>query len=100
MSNKENGYTKEYIRKMIQEDNSWLERGILAVYSKQTQDEQKVKQARHRNGYGFNSADASYLSYVAEFLLSGRKLSGYNIEKARKRMLKYSGQLARIANEE
>jgi hypothetical protein len=96
---KENGYTKEYVRKMLQENDAWLERGILAVYSKQTEDEQGAKDTLHRNGFGFNVADAKYLSYVADYLLSGNHLSGYHIGKARKKMLKYSGQLAKIANE-
>ena len=95
----DNKYTKEYVRKMLQENQTWLERGIVALYHKQTEDEMASKDTHHRNGCGFNVADAKYLSYVAEYILSGRGLSGAHLEKARGKMLKYSGQLARIANE-
>lgn len=92
-------FTKEYIRKMLSEDIVWLERGVLAIHSRQTEDEREAHDTHHRNGFGFNSADAKYLSYVADYLLSGNHLSGSNVAKTRSRMLKYSGQLARIANE-
>lgn len=94
-----NEYTKEYIRKMLTEDIAWLERGVLAVHSRQTEDEREAHDTHHRNGFGFSAADAKYLSYVADYLLSGKHLSGSHVEKTRRKMLKYSGQLARIANE-
>ncbi|MFW6047247.1 MAG: hypothetical protein ACOCP4_05625 [Candidatus Woesearchaeota archaeon] len=95
-----NKYSKEYIKSKLSKDQGWLERGVIALYRKQTEDEQGSKNTRHRNGKGFNIADAKYLSFIAEYLLSGNHLSGYHIEKVRNKMLKYSGQLARIANEE
>jgi len=92
-------YTKEFVRKMLTTDIVWLERGVLAIHSRQTEDEKVAHDVHHRNGFGFNAADAKYLSYVADYLLSGKHLSGSHTERVRRKMLKYSGQLARIANE-
>lgn len=91
-------YTTEYIREKLQTDQDWLERGILAIYQRQTDEEQQVGETIEDNGIGFNGADANYFTYIAGYLQSGRHLTGDHIERSRQRMLKYSGQLERIAN--
>ena len=40
------------------------------------------------------------MSYCAKWILSGKHLSGEHLNKARKHILKYSGQLEKIANGE
>lgn len=95
----DNKYSKEYIRNMLIESQSWLERGILAIYRGQTSDEVAFKNSRHRNKRGFNAADAKYLSNIAEMILSDTDLSQGQVKESRRRMLKYSGQLADIVNE-
>jgi len=72
----------------------------LAIYNKQTSFEKSAGETTEHNGIGFNGVDAKYLSWVATYLKSGRHLSGAHIEKTLKRMLKYSGQLARIVSNE
>lgn len=89
----------EQIRRNLATNRVWLERGVLAIYAYQTDDEQAAHSTRRDNGVGFNAADAPYLSYVATWLRQGRHLSGSHLQKTRERMLKYAGQLARIANE-
>lgn len=93
-------WTKEEIRKNLEQSLAWLERGVLAIYARQTQEEQYVGETREHNGVGFNGPDSGYLSYVARWLEDGNHLTGYHVEKVRKRMVKYAGQLARIANGE
>lgn len=93
-------YRKEEIKKHLNNDIRWLERGVLAIYKLQTQDEQHEKETLLNNNIGFNGADAKYLSYVAEYLKAGKHLSGDHVTKVRKRLLKYSGQLCKIANKE
>jgi hypothetical protein len=77
---------------------AWVEAAILALYNRQTSDEQAGGETRHDNSVGFNHADAKRMSFVAEFLKSGKHLT---YEKALNvygpRLRKYSGQLARIA---
>jgi len=75
-----------------------VESAILALYAKQTSDEQAGGDTRHNNAQGFTSADAKRMSFVAEFLKSGKHLTH---EKALgtygRKLQKYTGQLARMA---
>lgn len=91
--------TRGEIEIRMQEDLRWLERAIVAIYERQTAAEQAAGQTREHNGIGFNGVDAPFLTYLAEWILSGKHLSGKFLIKARKRMVKYSGQLQRIAME-
>ena len=90
--------TKEEIRKKLETNQKWLERGILAIWEYQTAWEQRASTTIERNGVGFNGVDGSYFAYIVGWLEAGKHLNGRHLEKSRKKMLKYSGQLARIAN--
>lgn len=89
---------KAKIESKLSSSPAWVERAILALYERQTVDEQEGGETRHDNKQGFTSADAKRMSFVAEFLKRGRHLTS---EKALgvygPRLRKYSGQLARIA---
>ena len=91
-------YTKTMIQTKLNENQHWLERAILALYKRQTADEQERERTRHRNRIGFNSCDAPFLTSLAKWLLSGRHLTEKQCYKARIKVAKYAGQLARIAN--
>lgn len=98
-------YYKSMIRAKLAFNQKWLERGILAIDDRQTQDEQDSQETRHNNKRGWNYTDATPGSEMARYIRhsgkpEGTRLSGYQAEKARKFMLKYAGQLARIANKE
>lgn len=77
---------------------AWVEKAILVLYDRQTSDEQATQETGHNNAQGFTSADARRMSFVAEFLKSGKHLTR---EKALgtygRKLQKYAGQLARIA---
>lgn len=92
--------TKEFIAFKIASDQRWLERAILAIYKRQTHDEQRDEQSKYHNFRGFNGPNAKRMTYYACWLKSGRSLSGRHLEDARHRVQKYCGQLLRIANEE
>ena len=91
-------YSKEYIKEKLRTNRRWLEKGVVSIFNCQTNDEQVSRRTTHRNNMGFSAADAGYLSYVAKYLIDGGRLSGYHLENTRKKMLKYAGQLERIAN--
>ena len=91
-------WTKLQIKEKIKYSQGWLERAILAIYKRQTADEQRAEDTRYKNHIGFNAADAHYLTYCAKWLLKGKHLSEHHIEKARSRVIKYCGQLVQIAN--
>jgi len=91
-------------RVMIQENMRdsyhWLTRGILAIYDRQTADEQTTEQTRYHNGVGFGATDAEILSSFAKQLQKGRTLSQKQVTIATRLMMKYAMQLARIAREQ
>ena len=93
-------WTKDKIRENLQKSDHWVERAVLAIYEKQTNDEKKIEDTKLRNGVGFNAADARRLTYYAKYLGSGKNLTGKHKEIARNKILKYSNQLTKIANGE
>lgn len=104
-------WTKQEIRLALENNNAWIIRGISAIYAYQTASEQDAQQTEDRNDVGFNSADSEILSSFAEQITAWNNtpardrrydspLSPKQIQLARRRMKKYAGQLARIANGE
>lgn len=91
-------HTRETIKQNILNDNRWLERAIMAIYRMQTDSEKINKQTEQVNNVGFNSADARLGSYYATYIMKGNRLSGHHIDRARKLIIKYAGQLENIAN--
>ncbi len=88
---------KAKFKDKILTDQRWLERAILAIYNRQTEDEKTQEATLKHNKVGFTGADARLLSYYASWILKGNHLSGVHVERARKRIVKYAGQLADIA---
>lgn len=91
-------WKKEQIVEKLAACQRWLERGVLAIYELQTEDEKKSHVTVHHNKVGFSEFDASFFTYIAEYLKSGNHLSNGYVEKVRNRMMKYAGQLTKIAN--
>ncbi|MGD9678115.1 MAG: hypothetical protein AB7V16_07095 [Vulcanibacillus sp.] len=91
-------FTKDFIKEKLLSDTRWLEHGVLAIYNRQTYEEKNIEKTKEHNGVGFTSSDARYLTYVAKWISSGKHLSGRHLEKTRRQMVKYSGQLTKIAN--
>ena len=91
-------WTEDEIRDYIQTNDKVLYGAIKKLYDEQTEDEKVAGQTKHYNNVGFNGADSRFMSSVAEFLIK----RGYLTEKqkfaARKRMVKYTKQLTRLAN--
>jgi hypothetical protein len=95
-------YTKEMIKEKLATDNRWLEHGIVAIWNYQTTSEKAAGVTKELNGVGFNGCDAEFLSSLAEWIKksnrpSGEKLSVKQAAIARRKMLKYAGQLSKIA---
>lgn len=91
-------WTKDTVRAELLAKDNWVERGVVAIFKKQTEDEQRVEQTNRDNGVGFTGVDAHLLSSFAKQLLRGRRLSDNQLRWARRKMLKYAKQLAKIAN--
>lgn len=89
--------TAEYIGYVLTTNDKAVERAIVVLYNRQTNDEKRDKNTRHRNGRGFNGADARIGSYLAEWILKGNRLSGKWMLKARELAFFYMGQLVEEA---
>lgn len=91
-------WTKEEIGEKIKRDDNWLVRGLLAIYDRQTEEEQSTHSTQVHNGIGFNAYDAEFLTNSAKWYKNKGFLTKKHLNAVRKAMIKYSGQLARIAN--
>lgn len=91
-------WTKQEIKLNIAMNDAWVIRGMLAIYARQTASEQNAGETQEDNGIGFSGVDAFILSSFCEQYKARKFLSPKQMEMARKKMLKYSRQLAEIAN--
>ena len=91
-------WTKITILDKLDNSDEMVRRSLLRLYSEQTADEQAIGTTTDSNGYGFNGVDAEFMSSVAKFLTDKGYLSPKQIDFARKKLRKYSGQLAKLAN--
>jgi hypothetical protein len=87
----------DYIKWLLNMNDRAVERAIVAIYNRQTADEQSAQDTKHSNGIGFSGADARLGSYYAKWVLSGKNLTGNHLMKARMMSYKYVRQLSEIA---
>lgn len=92
-------YSIEQIKDLLKNNDKAVERAIVAIFNRQTESEKTTESTVEKNGVGFNGFDAKFFSSLAQQIQSGRTLSAKQISFARKGILKYSKQLASIANE-
>jgi hypothetical protein len=90
-------WTPDTIKALLDRSDKAVERAVVAIYERQTVDEQDAGETRHRNHRGFASCHAHLGSYYARWIESGRHLDGKHLEKARRMMRWYTGQLLEIA---
>ena len=87
-------YTKEEIQHNLSTNPKWIERSLIVLYQRQTQDEQNSGGTIVHNNVGFNSSDSRYLSYCSRWLLQGKHL-----EKCGGKLKKYWKQIESIIKE-
>jgi hypothetical protein len=86
-------WTKEKIAALLFTNDRAVERAVVAIYNRQTLDEQRSEDTLHHNGIGFSGAHAKLGTYYAKWIISGRHLTGNHLIKARAMMMKYTAQL-------
>lgn len=91
-------WTEEEIKVLIQTNDTVLYRALLKLYACQTDTEKETSSTRNRNGAGFNSYDAKFLTSVSKFLKARGYLTSKQKEITRKKLVKYNKQLTQIAN--
>lgn len=89
--------TQDEIKAKVANEARWCERAILAIYARQTADEQESYTTTHHNGVGFSACDAEIMTSFALQLRKGRRLSAKQLTIAQKRMPHYARQLNEIA---
>lgn len=90
-------WTKDDIKALLEKNDLAVERALVALYNRQTADEQATHTTAHHNGMGFNGVDADFGTSLAEKVLKGWKLSPKQLAAARKMLRKYVGQLLVVA---
>jgi hypothetical protein len=90
-------HTKESIQDLLAKSDAAVERAMVAIYDRQTQDEKATSDTRHTNQRGFSGAHASKGSYYARWVLGGRHLTGSHLAKARAMSMHYWRQLLEVA---
>lgn len=99
---------KRMVRENLAINDTWLIRGLLAIYARQTADEKSSEHTKHDNEVGFNGLDAPILSSFAKQVIQWNNteprfrrfnspLSPKQMPLLRRKMAKYAGQLAKIA---
>ena len=91
-------WTRTEIEAMLNGQDAAVERAMVAIWERQTRDEQASETTNHNNGCGFAAWTARSGSYFARWVLSGRHLTGKHLVKARKIALYHAGQLTDFAN--
>lgn len=91
-------WTKEEIKDLILKNDEMVKRSIIKLYDYQTEYEKVSGETHEFNGVGFNGADSVILSSFAEFIKKTNFLTKKQTEIARKKLVKYSTQLTKIAN--
>ena len=91
-------WTRDEIETMVRNQDAAVERAMVAIWERQTADEKETQGTRHHNGRGFAAWSARSGTYYAEWVRSGRRLTGKHLAKARKIALHHAGQLTDFAN--
>lgn len=83
-----------------------VERAILVLYARQTEDERATQSTKDHNGMGFNGVDAPLLSSFAEQIErnrygrpDGQRLTERQFQVALPKVKRYVAQLVQVANE-
>ena len=93
-------WKQEEIRHLLQTDDRMVIRSLLKLYDYQTEEEKAFCHVSEMNGVGFNKFDADVLTrFVVDYYRYGG-LTIEQIEISRRKLLKYSKQLTKIANGE
>jgi hypothetical protein len=91
--------TKESVCRLLQLNDRAVERAILVLFDRQTRDERRDSLSKYRNFAGFSAAHVSKGSYYARWIKSGRHLTCWHLENARRITQRYTKQLLLVAQE-
>lgn len=91
--------TKESLRDKITTDDKWATRALLALYARQTADEQQGAHTNTHNAMGFNKFDAEFMTSLVAFYKQTGFLTPGQLAALKKKLGKYAGQLLKVAQQ-
>lgn len=91
-------WTIEEVKHLLEVNDKMVCRSLMKLYEMQTKSEQADGTTQEHNGVGFNGVDAPILTSFANFFQRTGFLTNKQIVVCRKKLMKYSKQLVRIAN--
>tara|TARA_B100000508_G_C11278964_1_gene189533 strand:- start:277 stop:570 length:294 start_codon:yes stop_codon:yes gene_type:complete len=91
-------WTKEEIKGLIENRDDAVIRGMKRIYELQTEDEKENGGTYYNNGVGFSGVDGDIMSSFVKFYNKTNFLTAKQMKIARKKMLKYAGQLTNLVN--
>jgi hypothetical protein len=86
--------TKKQIAARIETDLDFVQECVLVMQARQTEDEQEVKETRHKNKRGWMSSHAVNGGKLADKLAAGEALTDEELGKAQGMVCRYTKQLA------
>lgn len=90
---------KAQVVSLLMSNDRAVERAMVALYNRQTVDEQRTSSTSHLNGRGFNAFHAERGTYWAKWVMSGRRLTGKHLDGARRMACHYARQLAELSQQ-
>lgn len=91
-------HTRESICALLNRNLEAVERAMVVLLDRQTEDEKDNEQTKHLNGVGFSSCNARLGTYYGNWVKQGKHLSGVHVDKARRIAIKHVRQLVEVAN--
>ena len=91
-------WTKAEITNLLKTNNTMVEHSLKELYAYQTVAEKAYQTTEEDNKMGFNKPDSRILSRIAEWYLKTGFLTEKQMKLVRSRIMKYAGQLTKIAN--
>lgn len=98
--NERKRWTREAIRELLEKRDDAVVRGFKVIHSLQTASERDWGVTVERNGVGWNGRDAALMTELYEKFCKYGRFTEWQLALVRRRLLKYAGQLAKVANGE
>lgn len=89
-------WTKKKIQELLSTRDDAVIHGMLKIYEYQTAEEKAIEDTKFHNMVGFSGVDGQIMSSFVGFYKNRNYLSPKQLTIARKKMLKYAGQLLKI----
>lgn len=91
-------WTEDSIRELLNTNETAVVRALKSLWEYQTDSEQIIGDAIEENKVGFNKPDSFTAKKLLNRLERGIRLTEWEKVKLKNMMMKYAGQLMRIAN--